>query len=331
VTKAPPTPYVREFSVTTLDPDCAAWSPACVGASTGVERAAAKAKLARPLASLDAFLATHKFLAGDGVTLADVAVVGSLAGLMRLVMGAKARAAYPNVARWYVDCVNHESGAFALLGGADASSLLCADAGDAWTAPAADAAVFPASAAAAAGGSGGGDAAKADKKAAKLAADALKKAKLEAKKAKLAEAEALKKAKEASGEVSKKDQKLKKKAPGDDDDDKASLEAALAVPAGDYKDLSKSPMAKAYNPKGVESAWYEWWEKEGFFKPTMGSKKPKFVIVIPPPNVTGALHIGHALTNSIQDTIVRWRRMSGYEALWVPGTDHGGALHVESS
>jgi valyl-tRNA synthetase len=56
----------------------------------------------------------------------------------------------------------------------------------------------------------------------------------------------------------------------------------------------------------------------------MGTNKPKFVIVIPPPNVTGALHIGHALTNSIQDTIVRWRRMSGYEALWVPGTDHAG-------
>ena len=83
-------------------------------------------------------------------------------------------------------------------------------------------------------------------------------------------------------------------------------------------------MAKAYDPRNVEAAWYEWWEKEGFFKPEMGSNKPKFVIVIPPPNVTGALHIGHALTNSIQDTIVRWRRMSGYEALWVPGTDHAG-------
>jgi valyl-tRNA synthetase len=56
----------------------------------------------------------------------------------------------------------------------------------------------------------------------------------------------------------------------------------------------------------------------------MDSTKPPFTIVIPPPNVTGALHIGHALTNSIQDTIVRWRRMSGYNVLWVPGTDHAG-------
>lgn len=56
----------------------------------------------------------------------------------------------------------------------------------------------------------------------------------------------------------------------------------------------------------------------------MDSDKPPFVIVIPPPNVTGALHIGHALTNAVQDTIVRWRRMSGYNVLWVPGTDHAG-------
>jgi valyl-tRNA synthetase len=56
----------------------------------------------------------------------------------------------------------------------------------------------------------------------------------------------------------------------------------------------------------------------------MDSDKPPFVIVIPPPNVTGALHIGHALTNAVQDTIVRWKRMCGYNVLWVPGTDHAG-------
>jgi valyl-tRNA synthetase len=66
------------------------------------------------------------------------------------------------------------------------------------------------------------------------------------------------------------------------------------------------------------------WEQCGFFKPDLDSSKPPFTIVIPPPNVTGALHIGHALTNAVQDTIVRWRRMSGYNVLWVPGTDHAG-------
>ncbi len=81
--------------------------------------------------------------------------------------------------------------------------------------------------------------------------------------------------------------------------DAALLEAALATPAGERKDTS-GEMAKAYNPRLVEAAWYTWWEKCGYFTPKSGSDKPKFVIVIPPPNVTGALHIGHALTNSIQ-------------------------------
>jgi valyl-tRNA synthetase len=72
-----------------------------------------------------------------------------------------------------------------------------------------------------------------------------------------------------------------------------------ALPPGERKDLS-GEMAKAYWPRVVESNWYTWWEKCGYFTPKQGSSKPKFVIVIPPPNVTGALHIGHALTNSIQ-------------------------------
>lgn len=72
------------------------------------------------------------------------------------------------------------------------------------------------------------------------------------------------------------------------------------------------------------SCRYDWWEQCGFFKPEEDSDKPPFVIVIPPPNVTGSLHLGHALTNAIQDTVVRWRRMKGYNCLWLPGTDHAG-------
>ncbi|CAK9267019.1 unnamed protein product [Sphagnum jensenii] len=83
-------------------------------------------------------------------------------------------------------------------------------------------------------------------------------------------------------------------------------------------------MAKSYNPKAVEASWYEWWEKSGFFVADPESKKPPFVIVVPPPNVTGTLHIGHALTGAIEDMLVRWRRMSGYNTLWVPGVDHAG-------
>eukprot|EP00842_Homolaphlyctis_polyrhiza_P006120 jgi/Hompol1/6509/HPOL_005004-RA len=88
-------------------------------------------------------------------------------------------------------------------------------------------------------------------------------------------------------------------------------------------------MAAAFEPKVVEAAWYDWWEKEGFFKPELkpdGSVKDEgtFVIPIPPPNVTGTLHIGHALTVSIQDTLIRWNRMQGKSTLWVPGADHAG-------
>ncbi|KAK6916154.1 Aminoacyl-tRNA synthetase, class Ia [Dillenia turbinata] len=95
------------------------------------------------------------------------------------------------------------------------------------------------------------------------------------------------------------------------------------TPCGEKKRLSRQ-IAKQYNPSAVEKSWYAWWEKSGFFVADVNSSKPPFVIVLPPPNVTGALHIGHALTSAIQDTIIRWRRMSGYNALWVPGMDHAG-------
>ncbi|XP_052186097.1 valine--tRNA ligase, mitochondrial 1 [Diospyros lotus] len=95
------------------------------------------------------------------------------------------------------------------------------------------------------------------------------------------------------------------------------------TPFGDKKLLS-CQMAKQFSPSAVEKSWYAWWEKSGFFMADSSSSKPPFVIVLPPPNVTGALHIGHALTCAIQDTIMRWCRMSGYNALWVPGVDHAG-------
>ncbi|KAI3496387.1 hypothetical protein L1887_38748 [Cichorium endivia] len=95
------------------------------------------------------------------------------------------------------------------------------------------------------------------------------------------------------------------------------------TPSGDKKKLSQQ-MAKQFSPIAVEKSWYAWWEQSGFFEANVNSSKPPFTIVLPPPNVTGALHIGHALTAAIQDTIIRWRRMSGYNTLWVPGMDHAG-------
>ena len=79
-----------------------------------------------------------------------------------------------------------------------------------------------------------------------------------------------------------------------------------------------------YNPQEVEARWYAEWEKRGLFKPAPNSKEGPFTIVIPPPNVTGVLHMGHALNNTLQDVLIRFKRMQGYAALWVPGTDHAG-------
>jgi valyl-tRNA synthetase len=86
----------------------------------------------------------------------------------------------------------------------------------------------------------------------------------------------------------------------------------------------KPELAKGYEPSEVEKKWYGVWENSGFFHADEHSSKPPFSIVIPPPNVTGVLHMGHALNNTLQDILVRWKRMSGFEVLWQPGTDHAG-------
>ena len=83
-------------------------------------------------------------------------------------------------------------------------------------------------------------------------------------------------------------------------------------------------LSKVYSPKEIEDKWYKIWEEKGYFNAQHNDDKPGYSIVIPPPNVTGILHMGHMLNNSIQDTIVRWKRMKGFDTLWVPGTDHAG-------
>src|SRR2546426_6884576 len=81
---------------------------------------------------------------------------------------------------------------------------------------------------------------------------------------------------------------------------------------------------KAYEPKSVEDKWYAEWLKKGCFTANPASSKPAYSIVIPPPNVTGVLTMGHVLNNTLQDILARRKRMQGYEVLWLPGTDHAG-------
>ena len=97
------------------------------------------------------------------------------------------------------------------------------------------------------------------------------------------------------------------------------------TPKGDKKDVKSIPMWEAYHPVAVEAAWQDWWEKKGFYtchpNDAMDKKsdEDKFVMVIPPPNVTGSLHLGHALTAAVEDTLTRWHRMCGHATLYVPG------------
>ncbi|MBP9596287.1 MAG: valine--tRNA ligase [Fusobacteriaceae bacterium] len=85
-----------------------------------------------------------------------------------------------------------------------------------------------------------------------------------------------------------------------------------------------SELNKTYSPKEIEDKWYKQWEEKKYFAAKVEEGKDNYSIVIPPPNVTGILHMGHVLNNSIQDTLIRWKRMSGNNTLWMPGTDHAG-------
>jgi valyl-tRNA synthetase len=88
--------------------------------------------------------------------------------------------------------------------------------------------------------------------------------------------------------------------------------------------MSAPQLDKTYDPKAVEARWYQTWTERGYFHASPSHPGQPYCIVIPPPNVTGSLHVGHALNHSLQDILIRWRRMQGRNVLWLPGTDHAG-------
>lgn len=97
------------------------------------------------------------------------------------------------------------------------------------------------------------------------------------------------------------------------------------TPVGEKKDLTSINIDDGYHPGAVEAAWQDWWEASGYYScdPATAVDRPsdeKFIMVIPPPNVTGSLHLGHALTAAVEDTLTRWHRMQGHSTLYVPGT-----------
>ena len=85
-----------------------------------------------------------------------------------------------------------------------------------------------------------------------------------------------------------------------------------------------SELPKAYEPHQVEQKWYAYWMEQGYFTPQIDLSRKPFVIIQPPPNITGDLHLGHALTATLEDIMVRWHRMLGEPTLWLPGEDHAG-------
>jgi valyl-tRNA synthetase len=108
----------------------------------------------------------------------------------------------------------------------------------------------------------------------------------------------------------------------------APVTFSLDTPAGEKKDMS-APMLDSYHPTAVEHSWDAWWSAQGFYTAEPATAEAageagRFVMVIPPPNVTGSLHLGHALTCSIEDALCRWHRMHGRPVMWLPGTDHAG-------
>ncbi|GMR32510.1 hypothetical protein PMAYCL1PPCAC_02705, partial [Pristionchus mayeri] len=160
---------------------------------------------------------------------------------------------------------------------------------------------------------------KTEKELKKEAEKAAKLAKFEEKQKKLAEQKAAAATNKDEGKKKEKEVKAPKKE-----------FVYLPVKVGEKKNLS-GEMPSAYEPRYVEADWYSWWEKSGFFKPEYGGRDVKadnprghFTICIPPPNVTGTLHVGHALATSVEDTVTRWHRMRGATTLFNPGTDHAG-------
>src|SRR4029079_30223 len=89
-------------------------------------------------------------------------------------------------------------------------------------------------------------------------------------------------------------------------------------------ELAAHELPKQYDHSQAQSRWYPFWLEQGYFHSEPDPDREPYTIVITPPNVTGALHLGHALNNSLQDILIRWKRMQGYNALWMPGTDHAG-------
>ncbi|XP_018527789.1 valine--tRNA ligase [Lates calcarifer] len=271
-----------------------------------------RAEMLRVLKVLNHALEPRTFLVGESITLADMAVATAVLLPFKYALEPSDRKVLTNVTRWFTTCVNQPQ-FLKVLGKIDLCKKMvpvtpktnaATDAKAANASPAAD------SAGAAANGP--------PKTEAQLKKEAKKREKLE----KFQQKKEMEAKKKTQPQTEKKAKPEKKEL--------GVITYNIPTPAGEKKDVV-SPLPDSYSPQYVEAAWYPWWEKQGFFKPEYGRKSVSeqnphgiFMMCIPPPNVTGSLHLGHALTNAIQDCLTRWHRMRGETTLWNPGCDHAG-------
>ncbi|XP_061919856.1 valine--tRNA ligase isoform X1 [Entelurus aequoreus] len=268
-------------------------------------------ELLRVLKVLDKMLEPRTYLVGESITLADMAVSAALLLPFKYVLEPADRKVLTNLTRWFTTCINQRH-FLKVLG----EVTLCEKMVPVTTRTNAD---YEASPPAAATVGPAGDAPNGPPKTeAQLKKEAKKREKLEKFQQKK-EIEAKKKTQPATEKKAKPEKK-----------ELGIITYNIPTPSGEKKDVI-SALPDSYSPQYVEAAWYPWWEKQGFFKPEYGRKsisEPNpngiFMMCIPPPNVTGSLHLGHALTNAIQDSLTRWHRMRGETTLWNPGCDHAG-------
>ncbi|ERE88820.1 valyl-tRNA synthetase-like protein [Cricetulus griseus] len=274
---------------------CGATLPALGLRSPGQDPQAALGALGKALSPLEDWLRLHTYLAGDAPTLADVAAVTALLLPFRYVLDPAVRRIWGNVTRWFNTCVRQPEFR-AVLG----EVVLYSGTRSVTQQPGPEGTATP-------------------KTAAQLKKEAKKREKLE----KFQQKQKTQLQQPPPGEKKPKPEKKEKRDPG-------VITYDLPTQPGEKKDVSGT-MPDSYSPQYVEAAWYPWWERQGFFKPEYGrpslsAPNPRgvFMMCIPPPNVTGSLHLGHALTNAIQDSLTRWHRMRGETTLWNPGCDHAG-------
>ncbi|KAM6968176.1 valine--tRNA ligase [Aplochiton taeniatus] len=273
----------------------------------------ARAELLRVLKVLDKALEPRTFLVGEAVSLADIAVATAVLLPFKYALEPSDRKVLTNVTRWFMTCINQPQ-FLKVLGNISLCDKMV---------PVTPKSPLAANATKEAKGNPTAEANAANgppKTEAQLKKEAKKKEKLEKFQQKKDMEE---KKKKLAPQTEKKAKPEKKKELG-------VISYDTPTPAGEMKDVV-SPLPDSYSPQYVEAAWYSWWEKQGFFKPEYGRKSisepnPRgvFMMCIPPPNVTGSLHLGHALTNAIQDCLTRWHRMRGETTLWNPGCDHAG-------